>query len=245
MGANNKHLGLAGVTALAFVLPFAGSASAADWDGFYAGGSLGYGLGKARTTYDALPPGSGNINSTVTPKPSGALLGAQAGYNLQRGSVVYGAEADFSFAGMSDKETKAPIVLDGTPIAGTKVKSKQEIDWLATLRARVGVTPQQGWLLYLTGGVALSHLQNTADAIAVGGAFKYPMSWSGTQFGWVGGGGAEWRMTSATSLKFEYQHYDLGSTSDRGNPTVPLPFQTKSRWDAKGNLLRAGVNFRF
>ncbi len=235
----------AGWLAAAIAAGFGASVHAADWDGFYAGASAGFGWGKADTTYDALPPGSGNINSTLRPQPAGVLFGAQAGYNLQSGNVVYGVETDFSLTGMSDKETKAPIVVDGTPIAGTKLKSSQEIDWLATLRARIGYVPQQNWLLYATGGAGMSHLKNTADAIAVGGVFKYPMSWSGTQVGWVAGGGVEWRMTGATSVKFEYLHYDLGTTSDRGNPTIPVPFQTKSRWDAKGNLLRAGVNFRF
>jgi hypothetical protein len=52
-------------------------------------------------------------------------------------------------------------------------------------------------------------------------------------------------MSKAYSVKFEYLHYDLGHSSDTSNGSTPAPFQTKFRWDAKGNLLRAGVNFRF
>jgi opacity protein-like surface antigen len=36
-----------------------GSAGAADWSGFYAGGSAGYGWGTAKTDMDGLPPGPG------------------------------------------------------------------------------------------------------------------------------------------------------------------------------------------
>ena len=116
----------AGWLAAAIAAGFGASVHAADWDGFYAGASAGFGWGKADTTYDALPPGSGNINSTLRPQPAGVLFGAQAGYNLQSGNVVYGVETDFSLTGMSDKETKAPIVVDGTQI---KILAWYDNEW--------------------------------------------------------------------------------------------------------------------
>ncbi len=243
MGANNKRLGLAGA-ALACVLPFAGSASAADWSGAYVGGNLGYGWGEADTKFDGLPPGSGTIGSVPTPKPKGVLVGAQAGYNWQNGNLVYGAETDFSLTGMSDKKSKSPFLFNGAPVPGSTLSSKQDIDWIATLRARLGVAPADKWLLYGTGGIAWVRL--TDKGVAQSPFVKYAPSDTGTKVGWAAGVGAEWAMMTQVSLKFEYLHYDLGHTTAVGNPNPPNPpFQTRARWDSKGDLLRAGVNFRF
>jgi opacity protein-like surface antigen len=64
--------------------------------------------------------------------------------------------------------------------------------------------------------------------------------------GWAAGAGMAWAMSGSVSLKLEYLHYDLGSASDRGSSVPPISaFVTKYNWEAKGNLLRAGVNFRF
>jgi outer membrane immunogenic protein len=185
------------------------------------------------------------IGVSPTPKPDGALLGAQAGYNWQSGGFVYGAEADVSWTGMSDRASKEPARFDGVPIPGLKLTSKQEIDWLGTLRGRLGYAPTDQWLLYATGGLAWGHIKNSGAAEAAG-FVKYPGADTSTKFGWVAGAGAEWAIAKRYSVKFEYLHYDLGHASDVGNPTPPNPpFQTKFRWSATGNLLRAGVNFRF
>jgi len=244
MHASMKRLALAGGV-LACVLPFASPASAADWGGFYGGGSLGYGWGKADTSFKVDGPIPTPLDpSTLTPKPKGGLLGVQVGYAWQSGNLVYGAEADFSLSGMKDKDKTAHFTAGGPPPPGSKMESKQEIDWLSTLRARLGYAPAGDWLIYGTGGPALGHIKSkaTLESPFIG----YPGSESGTRWGWTAGAGAEWAMSRAASFKFEYLHYDLGSASDRGNP-VPSgpPFQTKYVWDAKGNILRAGVNFRF
>ncbi len=248
MGASNKRLVLAQAAVLACVLPFAGSAPAADWGGFYGGGSLGYGWGKAETSMDARGAGAGGANydnSAPNPHPKGALLGAQAGYNWQTGRFVVGVEGDASWTGMSDKKKESPFVFGGVPVTNDSpsMSSKQEIDWLVTLRARLGYAPEDKWLVYATGGPAWGKVSNKGS---VGnGILMFKGSDSSANFGWTAGAGAEWAIAKAYSVKFEYLHYDLGQSSDVSNGSPAGAFQTKFRWDAKGNLLRAGVNFRF
>ena len=123
------------------------------------------------------------------------------------------------------------------------MSSKQEIDWLVTLRARLGYVPEENWLVYATGGPAWGKVSNKGS---VGNdILLFKGSDSTTNIGWTAGAGAEWAMSRAYTVKFEYLHYDLGQSSDISNGSPAGAFQTKFRWDAKGNLLRAGVNFRF
>jgi len=70
-------------TRLLALLCLAAPASAQDWSGFYAGGTLGYDSIKA----DELTWGDGGPVDL-----NGAGLGLFAGYSFQSGNLVYGAE---------------------------------------------------------------------------------------------------------------------------------------------------------
>jgi len=65
--------------------------AAVNWSGLYVGANVGYGE-SANTDYL---------------DPTGAFGGAQIGYNFQRGNIVFGIEADFEGAGISDSNTFA------------------------------------------------------------------------------------------------------------------------------------------
>jgi outer membrane immunogenic protein len=157
---------------------------------------------------------------------------------------VFGAEADIALSGMKDTHRTSNFTVDGVPPpAGSTISAKQEIDWLGTLRARLGVAPANNWLIYGTGGPAWGRVKDKADSFFPN--TSYPGSETNTRFGWAAGAGAEWAMSRTASIKFEYLHYDLGSSSHRAPPVSPSPFVQKYTSDAKGNLLRAGVNFRF
>src|SRR5262245_7917124 len=84
-----------------------------SWTGFYIGLHVGYGWGDGDTTFQPLPSAVSFANlapTTLTPKPSGVLGGAQLGYNYQMGPVVFGFETDFSGTGMSERVTTSPII---------------------------------------------------------------------------------------------------------------------------------------
>ncbi len=61
----------------------------------------------------------------------GVVGGGQIGYNWQSGRIVYGIEADFALSSMED-EASGCIPGAGCVFAGAS------LDWLATVRGRVG-----------------------------------------------------------------------------------------------------------
>ncbi len=144
-----------------------------NWSGLYAGANAGYGW-SANTDYL---------------DPTGAFGGAQIGYNFQRGHIVFGLEADFEGAGISDSNTYA----------------KSEMNWFGTVRGRLGYTFGSA-LLYATGGFAYGNVENSF------------LSWSAseTQTGWVVGGGVEYKLAANWSGKIEYQYLDLDASSASG-----------------------------
>src|SRR5262245_970733 len=82
--------------------------------------------------------------------------GGQVGYNWQSGNVVYGLEADLNWVnGKSSFSFPDPTNLSETITASTK------LEWLATIRGRLGITISPPTLLYATGGVAFAGVKDT------------------------------------------------------------------------------------
>lgn len=76
-----------------------------DWNGFYAGGQLGYGRLQADAFGDE--------------DPDGAIYGVHAGYNYDFGTFVLGAEIDYDATDISDSATG----IDLDSVARLKVKA--------------------------------------------------------------------------------------------------------------------------
>jgi outer membrane immunogenic protein len=182
----------------------------ANWSGFYLGVNAGYGFGSS--TWDA---------PAVSPGPSGALFGATAGYNFQTGTWVWGVEGDWDWSLM--KASDACTV-------GTAGDCETKLDWLATVRGRVGYAGWNNWLPYLTGGVALGSVKASSPA----------GSDSNTEFGWTAGAGLEYAWLTNWSVKVEYLYADLGSADCSTACGV-----TGDKVDFTTNLVRLGVNYRF
>ncbi|MDP4593667.1 MAG: outer membrane beta-barrel protein [Beijerinckiaceae bacterium] len=130
-----------------------------NWNGFYAGVNVGYGWG-------SFSKGASNLFKS----PTGAVLGGQAGFNYQTGSLVTGLEGDLYWSGMSSRRN----------LAGP-ISSKGEINWAGSLRARAGFAAERV-LVYLTGGVAMGKLSARINDNLIPGIF----SSSDTRIGWVG-----------------------------------------------------------
>lgn len=173
------------------VSPMSG-VSAANWSGFYAGVSGGYGWGTT-VNEPAFAGGDDDNNS------NGWLVGGQAGYNLDMGGFVIGGEADLQWSSIGYEEDAAG---GGTFSART--------DMFGTLRARAGV-PIGQVMPYGTVGVAYGRgSAKIEDGIT--------SSQSANHFGWTAGVGLEAQATSNLSLKAEYLYVDLGSQAYDGLP---------------------------
>jgi outer membrane immunogenic protein len=187
----------------------------------------------------------------VSVDQDGFLGGIQAGYNLQFGTFVAGVEADVSWTNQEgEARYSAPDqVLFAGAMTHTDVKSQTE--WLATLRARAGVTFDRA-LFFVSGGAAAGKVSNsfsisipTAPA-PFGPYFSPRWQQSDTEWGWALGAGVEYALTNNISLKAEYLYYDLEDRTIRGTdaPNFGSEF-IDYKFKNNGNIIRTGVNMRF
>ncbi|HRD76233.1 MAG TPA: outer membrane beta-barrel protein [Hyphomicrobiaceae bacterium] len=142
--------------------------------------------------------------------------GIHLGYNWQSGGIVWGLETDSTWSNAR-----------GSSSMGGPTTMTVSHDWVSSLRARVGI-PVDNAHLYLTAGAAAGHASWSAGGLAS----------SDTLFGLVLGGGLEYRLHEALSLRIEGLHYMFG---DR---TVSLP-GGNARVDADMTTFRAGLSLHF
>ncbi|WP_349368848.1 outer membrane protein [Salinarimonas sp.] len=223
-----------------FVAPF-------SWTGFYAGVNAGYGWGDADVLSTPLPVGVFNTFPVTRGSydTDGFVGGIQIGYNQQLSSVVLGVEADVNFSGI---EGSVSNPLTG---GGRVFRVETEIDWFATLRARLGFVPAERLMVYATAGAMMADVTDTTRVqLALGGAIvpqvNYLGSESDVRFGWTVGGGAEYAFTDALSLKAEYLYFDLGENTVIASPQAANPpFQFSHEIEHTGHIARVGLNYRF
>jgi outer membrane immunogenic protein len=210
------------------------------WTGFYVGVNGGYVFDGGRSTITGSPAllGTGFAPSgSAKTMGDGFTLGGTLGYNYQIGSVVLGLEADLNYVDLGKRVT--------TVIGPLSTTVAQEASYLGTVRGRLGYAFDRV-LIYATGGLAYGD-QDASTTITAPAAF-----WSGskstTRFGYTIGAGLEYAITNNWSAKVEYLYYDLGK-ADYTSPQVagaviPGVFGT-TRADNTGNIVRAGINYRF
>jgi outer membrane immunogenic protein len=183
------------------------------WTGFYIGLNAGYGGDK--NTYSIN--GFGNVLGISS---GGFIGGAQIGYNYQfAGSAfVLGLEADLQATNIESKVS----------ILGISLGSK--LDYLGTVRGRLGYAFTDRALLYVTGGLAYGRVKsNIANIITFGGS----------NTGWTAGAGIEYALTQNWSLKTEYLYVDLGTKNSLLVPGLTIGVKSHE------HIVRAGLNYRF
>lgn len=179
---------------------------------------------------------------------SSFLAGGQLGYNYQFApSWVIGVDTDLQGLTGGDKKTTQTAVATTTQtaVAGDGIKTlstmnlvSRNLDYLGTLRARVGYLMTQEVLAYATGGLAYGQVGLngvTATGRVFPGDIVYdgctPLgcayassladrnmnigggSYSEMRIGWTVGGGFEWAFSPNWSVKGEYLYYNFGNLS--------------------------------
>lgn len=219
-----------------------------SWTGFYLGANAGYGWARNTDRITAVNDAAGLIanSSIATSLPidaDGFVGGGQIGYNWQISPLwVVGLESDIAWTDLNGN-----VSVPGPNDTSRIMTGTQKLDWLGTVRGRVGITPVARTLLFLTGGFAYGHGSlATALTRTTGCAFNNCQqgATSGTLTGWTVGGGAEWAFAANWSAKAEYLYYDLGSLSHRMvDPNFASTFNASA--DFTGHIVRLGVNYRF
>ena len=104
------------------------------------------------------------LPSAFDPDLSGFIGGGQFGYNYQIGQVVWGFEADFQGTSIKgDGIATGTAIPSGFPAHSVTVSGtgSQKLDFLGTVRGRLGWTWDNPWLVYVTGGLAYGHTKTS------------------------------------------------------------------------------------
>ena len=225
----------------AAAIPFAGPAY--NWNGFYAGGRVGYAFGSSNWT--ASSPGTPNVSGSIDLfQPLNAFndtgsftQGLQAGYNyMLPNRIVIGAEADVTFPAFPDNNG---ISIGGTsnltsPLLGPETYS-ETVFASGTVRGRVGYAPGS-WLFYATGGIAWTYDRLTVTQLATG-TTEQPFLW---RLGFAAGAGVEAPVAPHWTARLEYLFTDYGNSGTTF-------FGGAQRFDSDFMLheIRAGLNYQF
>lgn len=246
---------LAGAPAFAADLPEAIAETVAvpsfSWTGAYVGVNAGYGFaggGALRAgpgTANAVAAfASGSSPSRFSLDPNGFLGGLQVGYNYQfdNSPFVIGVEADIQYSDIDDRITRRTSVVG---FADNISRASTDMDWFGTVRARVGFTPVDRALVYVTGGLAYGDVDvRYSTAYPALGQLLRGKS-SGTEVGWTVGGGLEYAVTDNWTVKGEYLYYDLGTVKFSTRNPVGIAAAARARADLDGHIVRIGLNYKF
>jgi len=226
------------------------------WTGFYVGLNAGY----TWSDSNAVTVGSGSFppfnpivgiagSGVLAPNSDGFIGGGQIGYNYQfANSFVAGLEADIQ--GVAGSNNTASSFGAFGPLASS-ISASKSIDYLGTVRGRVGYLITPSLLVYGTGGLAYGQANLSSSIFqTVGGLVGTSSSaFSDTRVGWTAGGGVEWLFLPKWSAKVEYLYYDLGAVSTSSVISftgIPVPVAaTASTTRFNGHVVRAGVNYHF
>ncbi|MDP5218622.1 outer membrane beta-barrel protein [Ruegeria sp. 2205SS24-7] len=204
-----------------------------NWDGFYAGGSLGYGFGFEDRF--GVSRNGGGAESLGDMEPDGLYGGVRGGW---RDSIrfatgrqyVYGFEVGYDVASIEDSVTGDAL--------GATLEGRSEIKDMFALRFKGGITNRSGRTLYFSSiGYVNSEVETSIDSSAGGGTLSGASD--DRRDGYAIGVGVEHKLTEQLSLTGEYEYVNLNSKSVQVTDDVT----TKSTPGFHG--LRLGLNFRF
>ena len=211
--------------------PIVAPPPAFSWTGLYGGVNIGYGFGNSDQdpgwmqyqtfvltccTIDIPAPAW-----SISNDPHGVLGGGQFGFIYQRGPLVIGPEVDLGGIGISGtaREPGGPLL------------AKSSSGFYGDFTGRLGYAFGPA-LVYLKGGYAYFggdvNLNDVASVHTVSGTNGFTL-----------GGGLEYRINPAWSVKGEYQYIDLGSHN------VLMPSGNIYNYDLNVQAVKFGVNFHF
>jgi len=229
-----------------------------SWTGGYVGINAGYAGGKFKTQFTDFNQDITINRSATRPdqldgnwddNANGFVGGVQAGYNWQfENGFLVGAEADFQGSTVKSKISGS----DGDGIVSIYSDIKTKLDWWGTVRARVGYTPTERFLVYGTGGLAYGKVKTSYRfGVAFDGEedFATGFSTSKTKAGWTIGGGAEYAITNNWTFKSEYLYTDLGKENTQATLRDFNGGGFGSTGDVSNHVkfhtVRVGLNYKF
>jgi outer membrane immunogenic protein len=191
-----------------------------DWTGFYIFGFGGYSWGKI----------SPDLGGTAL-KPKGGVFGFGGGYNWQYGAWVGGLEVDYGFS--DEKENRRFRIfsscdeeLSSRVSCGGSLNVHSKIDALGSARLRAGYLFTPNLLAYGTAGLGWGR-SKLSFTECFGPTDCATLSAKPNLFGWVAGGGLEYKLFEHVRIRGEYLHYDFGSSGYSFQTNTTINFKTR------------------
>jgi len=258
--------------------PMAKTPVQGGWEGWYVGVNAGYVDGATRMDSDGAviatstspgtaPAMAAAATGTLSTGNGGFIGGAQAGYNFMLSpTFLAGFEFDIqasSLRGSASGANAVPVATvfgPGTGLFTAGITASRGLDYIGTVRGRLGAAITPSLLLYLTGGLAYGGVKSSTSITQTTAIVGVPTvstagSFSANRAGYAVGAGGEWMFLGKWSIKGEYLYYDLGSAYygtggygvDEGPSNLPgfgvagIGTSTRVRFD--GNIARIGLNY--
>lgn len=241
------HLVLA--AGLGFTAPAMAQAEQ-PWSGWYIGLNAGAAVGQPYNPMSGDFKSATNtygMNGKLRLNATGFIGGVQAGYNIPlANNWLVGFEADLAGT-MVEPKMHASTGSILQPWGNADLRSKSRLDYLGTVRTRVGYILPSSLLVYGTAGMAIGGVNNDFALTArfgndVENAIGKRYS---NDIGWTVGAGAEYPVTDKIRVKVEYLYADLGTynvvTGNFFAPTATGYGAVKS-WTT-AHVARVGVNY--
>jgi outer membrane immunogenic protein len=160
---------------------------------------------------------------------------------------VVGLEGDWSWAKTGGSFDQPWVTNPGNAVVpGSFTSMGSTLDWVSSLRARLGYLVLPNLMAYGTVGGAWGNVAYTASNS--GGVVPYATSaaFSNTQGGWVAGGGLEWMITNNWLLRGEYLYYSLNSSPSVVVSPGPGALPSGYSWSSTNvSVARAGLSYKF
>lgn len=208
------------------------AADQAKWDGFYAGGNLGY--AKTDSSFTHLE-GTSTTGESFSNKPSGGLGGAQIGMRFNVDKDVYlGIEAAYTSRSKSDQTL--------TNLNSNPRYRLSDVGDIWSVSGSVGHS-FGSYLAYAKAGYAKTELDYKNIRVSTNAILGQSTTKVG---GWVIGAGIDYSMTKNISLGLEYNYYKFNVDSQVQLTTAGVAAgATNSDNHLTSQVVSARVNYRF
>ena len=254
-----------------------------NWTGFYLGANAGYwgtqsnqisSSGSVNYINQTYPLGASNIANALAQlgatsaslNPNGFIGGGQAGYNYAFGpGFLVGFHADFEGLTNGNNNltlSKTVSLVDFSESYTGSLSVTERINYLGTLRARLGYLFSPTFLVYGTGGFAYGNVtENTTwSAQESLGSPAFPAvsvqnNVNKTLPGWTVGAGIEWLFKPEWGTTLEYTYYSfsnlntsttLGQTNGAVSPAALWgSANANTRFSLSTWALKVGLNYHF
>jgi outer membrane immunogenic protein len=222
-----------------------------SWTGFYIGGDLGAAWTSNTGTWTGLPsPAVFGEQPNVGKNDGSSFLGGfHAGYNYQFASTwVAGLEGDWSWTKATGSFSQNWVSTAGVVIPTAVNTLSSTLDWVSSLRLRLGYLVTPNVLAYATGGAAWARMDYAGNSFfPFVGVYSTSATPSNIQNGYAVGGGLEWAMTKNWLVRAEYLYYHFNGGPNVVAPSAAFPgFPSNFAWSSTSvSVGRLGLSYKF